>query len=96
MLRVDGGATRNDALMQMQADVLRKPVVRAANEELSALGAAWLGGLTLGWYSSASSFAGLSQAGETFTPSANGLATLYANWQRAVAQARSATGEACP
>ncbi len=51
-LRADGGATRNDALMQFQADVLGRPVVRSETEELSALGAAWMAGLELGWWDS--------------------------------------------
>ena len=50
-LFADGGATRNDALMQTQADLLGVPVARSAEEELSALGAAYLGGITLGWWS---------------------------------------------
>ena len=49
-LRADGGATRNDALMQFQADVLGRAVVRSETEELSALGAAWMAGLALGWW----------------------------------------------
>ncbi len=49
-LHVDGGATRNDTLMQLQTDLIRRPLVRAEHEELSALGAARLGGVTLGWW----------------------------------------------
>lgn len=49
-LFADGGATRNDSLMQLQADVLGLPVYRAGCEDLSALGAAWLGGHALGWW----------------------------------------------
>jgi glycerol kinase len=51
-LLADGGASRNDTLMQMQADALLKPVRRAGSEELSALGSAWLGGVALGWWQS--------------------------------------------
>jgi glycerol kinase len=47
-LRVDGGASRNDVLMQFQADLLGVPVVRSSNPELTALGAAWLAGLAVG------------------------------------------------
>jgi len=56
-LRVDGGPTRNQKLMQFQADMLGCEVLCASNEELSALGAAALGGLTLGWWMSLEDFA---------------------------------------
>jgi ABC-type sugar transport system ATPase subunit len=59
VLRADGGATRNDWLMQFQADILGRPVVRSSHEDLSALGAARLGGLTLGWWRSLADLAGI-------------------------------------
>src|SRR2546423_1141388 len=49
-LRVDGGASRNDFLMQFQADVLGIPVVRPANTETTAAGAAYLAGLATGFW----------------------------------------------
>jgi glycerol kinase len=49
-LHADGGATRNRELMQFQAGILGRNVLRSTIEELSCLGAAWLGGLTLGWW----------------------------------------------
>ncbi len=49
-LRVDGGAARNDSLMQFQADLLRIPVVRPAITETTALGAAYLAGLAVGFW----------------------------------------------
>jgi glycerol kinase len=52
-LRVDGGAATNDALMQFQADVLGVPVVRPAVTETTALGAAYLAGLAVGFWKSA-------------------------------------------
>jgi len=67
-LRADGGATRNDALMQFQADILGRPVLRSACEDLSALGAAWLGGLTLSWWRSAADFAWLTEEPTSFVP----------------------------
>jgi glycerol kinase len=67
-LRADGGATRNEALMQFQADVLGRPVLRSACEDLSALGAAWLGGLTLGWWGDEAEFGGLGEAPTRFVP----------------------------
>ena len=51
-LRTDGGATRNASLMQFQSNILACPVLRSLNEELSAIGAAWLSGLALGWWKS--------------------------------------------
>jgi glycerol kinase len=53
-LRVDGGAATNDALMQFQADLLRVPVVRPAVTETTALGAAYLAGLAVGFWPSTS------------------------------------------
>ena len=49
-LRVDGGATRNDSLLQFQADILQIPVVRSATSETTALGAAYLAGLAVGFW----------------------------------------------
>jgi glycerol kinase len=51
-LRVDGGAARNDTLMQIQADLLGVPVVRPAVTETTALGAAYLAGLGAGFWAS--------------------------------------------
>lgn len=67
-LLADGGATRNEVLMQFQADMLGRPVLRSACEDLSALGAAWLGGLTLGWWSSTAEFASLPEPATMFSP----------------------------
>jgi glycerol kinase len=50
-LRVDGGAAANDSLMQFQADILQVPVVRPAVTETTALGAAYLAGLAVGFWS---------------------------------------------
>lgn len=52
-LRVDGGAAANDSLMQFQSDILRVPVVRPAVTETTALGAAYLAGLTVGFWDAA-------------------------------------------
>jgi len=50
-LRVDGGAARNNLLMQLQADILGVPVTRPRNPETTALGAAYLAGLAVGFWS---------------------------------------------
>lgn len=85
-LRVDGGATRNDSLMQLQADLIDRPVLRSANEELSALGAAWLGGLTLGWWSSTAELEQLPHRTTRFDPAMDVQErhALHDSWQMAV------------
>jgi len=87
-LHADGGATRNDALMQFQAGILGRPVHRSTTEDLSALGAARLAGLALGWWPSLES---LSHATTTFTPQMSGSEreARYSAWQHAVQQARA-------
>jgi glycerol kinase len=99
-LRVDGGATANDWLMQFQADVLALPVERPANVETTALGAAGLAGLALGvWPSQAAFLAGRRYA--RFEPRMEPAerARGWAGWRRAItaalAWARSRP-EACP
>ena len=89
-LCVDGAATRNASLMQFQADVLQKPVLRSGCEDLSALGAAWFGGLALGWWKSTAELERLPQATRAFTPCrpATEMDQLYAGWHVAVARAR--------
>jgi len=86
-LHTDGGATRNSALMQFQADLLQVPVHRSSCEDLSALGAAWLGGLTIGWWHSVSDLGSLPQESTTFLP-ATQLASHYEGWKHAVQQTR--------
>jgi glycerol kinase len=85
-LRADGGATRNGWLMQFQADILGRPVLRSACEDLSALGAAWLGGLTLGWWNSTSEFAFLPDAPTEFFPQMSNAERTqrFAAWSAAV------------
>jgi glycerol kinase len=68
VLLADGGATRNDALMQMQADVLGRPVERSTQEDLSARGAALLGGLALGWWGGSDDLAALPKSVQVFAP----------------------------
>ena len=68
-LRVDGGASTNDMLMQFQADLLGVPVVRPAVTETTALGAAYLAGLAVGFWSSTSEIAGQWRVGRRFDPS---------------------------
>jgi len=87
-LRVDGGACINDLLMQFQADLLGIPVIRPAVTETTALGAAWLAGLSSGVYRSTEELSGLWRAERTFIPtlSAERATGLMAQWEHAVRQ----------
>jgi glycerol kinase len=67
-LRVDGGAASNDLLMQFQADLLGVPVVRPAVTETTALGAAYLAGLAVGFWTSPGEIAQQWQVDRRFTP----------------------------
>ena len=85
-VRVDGGAARNDLLMQFQADLLGVPVVRPQVTETTALGAAYLAGLAVGYWQDEAELAALWRAERRFEPAMSGdrRAALFANWQRAV------------
>ncbi|MBI2517534.1 MAG: glycerol kinase GlpK [Opitutae bacterium] len=93
-LRVDGGASTNDALMQFQSDLLRVPVVRPHTTETTALGAAYLAGLAAGVWKTRDEIALLWSADRTFKPKASSAAMhhMQTEWQRAVARARSGAG----
>ncbi len=84
-LRVDGGASANDWLMQFQADVIGRPVERPVQVETTALGAAALAGISTGIWRDADDFAS-SRAPVTFEPSIGGAErkTLRRGWQRAI------------
>jgi glycerol kinase len=90
-LRVDGGATANDLLMQFQADVLGVPVVRPQVTETTALGAAYLAGLGTGFWSSPAEVAANWRAERRFEPamSRDEAATRLARWTQAVDRSRS-------
>jgi glycerol kinase len=85
-LRVDGGATANDLLMQFQADLLGCPVVRPRIRETTALGAAYLAGLAVGFWSDRAEIGKLWQAERTFTPAMERgqAAELRHRWSRAL------------
>src|SRR5882724_8583915 len=88
-LRVDGGAVRNDFLMQFQADILGIPVVRPANTETTAAGAAFLAGLAVNFWSGISELSELWQREKTFEPNMaeSERQRLVADWTRAVGRA---------
>jgi len=89
-VRADGGAARNDFLMQFQADLLGVPVVRPRVTETTALGAAWLAGLALGFWDSREEVSAQWQAERQFDPrmSKDQRVSLLATWARAVERAR--------
>ena len=90
-LRVDGGAAANDLLMQFQADLLQIPVVRPTTLETTALGAAYLAGLAVGYWPSADDLADNWQIDRTFEPqlSAARVEDLRSRWIQAVDRARN-------
>ncbi|MFT4270251.1 MAG: FGGY-family carbohydrate kinase [Pantoea sp.] len=89
-LCVDGSATENSWLMQLQADVLQRPLRRVPTPEVSALGAALLAGRTLGWWQQGSDMAAL-QGGSVIYPrqeQAQSMQENYQGWLAAVARCR--------
>jgi glycerol kinase len=90
VLRVDGGASANDFLMQFQADLLGVPVRRPACLEVTALGAAGLAGLATGFWRDRSELEQAVRAERIFEPrmSADERDALYAGWRRAVDRSR--------
>src|SRR5438445_718745 len=89
-LRADGGAVANELLMQIQADVLQRTVVRAATAETTALGAAFLAGLAVGFWNDEDELASLARPGGRFEPqmSASDRGALVDGWRRAVERAK--------
>jgi glycerol kinase len=93
-LRVDGGASANDLLMQFQADLLGVPVVRPKVLETTALGAAYLAGLTVNLWKSRDELAQHWQAQKRFEPrmQRKEAESRLARWREAVGRARNWTG----
>ncbi len=87
-LRVDGGATRNDLLMQMQADLCGAPVIRPSNIETTALGAACLAGLAIGFWKDRSEIAGRLSIERRFEPRNIDATGKWRDWNRAVERAK--------
>ena len=90
-LRVDGGASANDLLMQLQADLLNVPVVRPKVAETTALGAAYLAGLAVGYWKSQADIARQWQVDKRFTPSMKSAARtrIAKGWERALGRAKA-------
>lgn len=85
-LRVDGGAVKNNFLMQFQSDILGVPVERPVINETTALGAAYLAGLAVGFWNSRSEIADQWNLEKSFTPqmSEDKRTNLYNGWKKAV------------
>ena len=89
-LRVDGGAARNDDLLQFQADILGIPVERPRVTETTAWGAAALAGLAVGFWASLDELAAIRAVDRRFEPAmpAPRRTALLAGWHRAVERSR--------
>ena len=85
-LKVDGGATANDTLLQFQADILDVPVVRPVVAETTALGAAYAAGLAVGYWENLDDLRQNWQEDKRWTPALDDAerARLYRNWKKAV------------
>ncbi len=89
-LRVDGGASVDNLLMQFQADLLRVPVIRPRVTETTALGAAYLAGLAVGYWKNRDEIAGKWAVDKVFNPRADarGMKSKHADWLRALERAK--------
>ena len=90
-LRVDGGATANNLLMQFQADILGVPVVRPKVLETTALGAGYLAGLAVGYWKDAADVGANRQIDRIFEPAMprERVAELREGWQKAVMRTKA-------
>lgn len=90
-MRVDGGAARNNMLMQFQADLLGVPVVRPKVTETTALGAAYLAGLAVGYWQGSDEIGAQWRADRSFEPgmSRDRVESLLAGWRKAVERSKN-------
>jgi glycerol kinase len=90
-LRVDGGAARNNLLMQIQADLLGVPVTRPSNPETTVLGATYLAGLAVGFWRDQNEISRYWTADARFEPhtTAEDRHARRAGWARALERSRS-------
>ncbi len=89
-LRVDGGATTNETLLQFEADILRIPVVRSKITETTALGAAYLAGLAVGFWKDKNEIAANWKTDKVFEPKMSNekAAKIFAIWKKAVERSK--------
>ena len=85
-LKVDGGASRNNLMMQFQADILDTSVIRPQVTETTAMGACYLAGLAVGYWSSLDEIKRQWQAERVFSPSGKDTAGLKAGWADAISR----------
>jgi len=83
-LRVDGGATANNLLLQFQADILQTSVVRPEVTEVTAIGAAYLAGLAVGFWGNIEEIQKQWKVNKAFVPVTGGKDTLIKEWHKAV------------
>lgn len=85
-IKVDGGAANNDLLMQFQAELIGKNIIRPKNTEITALGAAYLAGLATGFWKSMDELAAIQEHNKIFVPAKNVqyIQQKKNEWQRAV------------
>ena len=90
LLKVDGGAAMNDYLLQFQADILGVDIARSKNLETTALGAAFLAGLAVGYWKDINELKNLNPAGKLFSPAmaSDEKEKLYKGWKKAVKATR--------
>ena len=91
VLKVDGGASSNDFLMQFQSDLLRTPLHRPQNTETTALGAAYLAGLSTGFWKNINHLCDLRSSDAVYQPGMEDArhAELLAGWECAVRRTMS-------
>ena len=94
-LRVDGGATANNLLMQFQADILQVPVVRPVVSETTALGAAYLAGLAVGFWDNIDDLQTQWKVDKRFEPnmSKDRVASLMEQWEKALGRSKNWSDE---
>ena len=85
-LKVDGGASRNNLMMQFQSDILGASVIRPEVTETTAMGACYLAGLAVGYWSSLEEVKQQWKAERTFSPSGADTAAVKAGWADAISR----------
>ncbi|MBO5248331.1 MAG: glycerol kinase GlpK, partial [Clostridia bacterium] len=88
VLKVDGGASRSDVILQLQADLLGSPVDRPFNTETTAQGAAFMAGLGVGLWKDESEISAIRRSAKTFTPAMDDVSreAMLEGWKHAVRQ----------
>ena len=88
-LRVDGGATANDLLLQIQANVLQATVIRPQITETTAIGAAYLAGLAIGFWKNIDEIKKQWELNKSFSPDTSNATELTKGWQKAIRAAKA-------